>query len=56
MTGRRVLVIGKGGREHALAERLLLSESVAEVIVAPGNAGTQRAPAAARGKRLSSAK
>jgi phosphoribosylamine--glycine ligase len=50
VSGRRVLVIGKGGREHALAERLLLSESVAEVILAPGNAGTLRAPAAAGGK------
>lgn len=53
--GRRVLVIGKGGREHALAERLLLSESVAEVIVAPGNAGTAIAPPAARGKVLCNA-
>jgi phosphoribosylamine--glycine ligase len=42
--GRRVLVIGKGGREHALAERLLQSESVGEVIVAPGNAGTAASP------------
>lgn len=39
--GRRVLVVGKGGREHALAERLLDSESVAEVIVTPGNPGTE---------------
>jgi phosphoribosylamine--glycine ligase len=53
--GRRVLVIGKGGREHALAERLLLSESVGEVVVSPGNAGTRVAPAEARGKRLSNA-
>jgi phosphoribosylamine--glycine ligase len=35
------LVVGKGAREHALAERLLESESVAEVIVTPGNAGTE---------------
>jgi phosphoribosylamine---glycine ligase len=55
MTGRRVLVIGKGGREHALAERLLLSPSVGEVIVVPGNAGTGCAPGAVRGKRLSNA-
>jgi phosphoribosylamine--glycine ligase len=55
MSGRRVLVIGKGAREHALAERLLLSESVAEVIVAPGNVGICRPPATARGKRLSNA-
>jgi phosphoribosylamine---glycine ligase len=53
--GRRVLIIGKGGREHALAERLLLSDSVGEVIVAPGNAGTLSAPLAARGKLLSNA-
>ncbi|HVW24010.1 MAG TPA: phosphoribosylamine--glycine ligase [Polyangiaceae bacterium] len=40
-TGRKVLVVGAGGREHALATRLLSSESVAEVVVAPGNAGTE---------------
>jgi phosphoribosylamine--glycine ligase len=53
--GRRVLVIGRGGREHALAERLLLSESVSEVIVAPGNAGTAAPPAEAGGKLLRNA-
>jgi len=37
---RKVLVVGSGGREHALALRLLASEAVAEVIVCPGNAGT----------------
>lgn len=36
----KVLVIGSGGREHALAWRLSLSETVSEVIVAPGNPGT----------------
>ena len=35
----RVLVIGSGGREHALAWRLRRSESVARVIAAPGNPG-----------------
>lgn len=50
---RRVLVVGKGGREHALAERLLASESVAEVIVTPGNPGTDEASRPARaGKRI----
>ncbi len=41
---RKVLVVGGGGREHALALRLLASESVAEVICAPGNAGTSAPP------------
>ena len=36
----RVLVIGGGGREHALAWKLAQSERVQEVFVAPGNGGT----------------
>ncbi len=39
---RKVLVIGSGAREHALATRLLACESVGEVLVLPGNAGTSR--------------
>jgi len=35
----KVLVIGKGGREHALAWKLSLSPKVEKVYVAPGNAG-----------------
>ena len=40
----RILVIGSGGREHALAWKLAQSERVSEVIVAPGNAGTATEP------------
>ncbi len=40
----KVLVIGAGGREHALAWKLLQSDGVTEVIVAPGNAGTALEP------------
>ena len=35
----KVLVIGSGGREHALAWRLVQSPSVTKVFVTPGNAG-----------------
>jgi phosphoribosylamine--glycine ligase len=40
----KVLVIGGGGREHALAWKLAASPRVTEVVVAPGNAGTAREP------------
>ncbi|MEZ4767660.1 MAG: phosphoribosylamine--glycine ligase [Caldilineales bacterium] len=38
--GHSVLVIGNGGREHALAWKLAQSPRVAGVLVAPGNGGT----------------
>ncbi len=38
----KVLVIGSGGREHALAWKCAQSTVVGEVLVAPGNAGTAR--------------
>ena len=37
-----VLVVGGGGREHALAWRLARSRHISRVYVAPGNAGTAR--------------
>jgi len=40
----KVLVIGNGGREHALAWKLKQSAGVEEVLVAPGNAGTATEP------------
>ncbi len=40
----KILVIGSGGREHALAWKLAQSARVSEVLVAPGNAGTAKEP------------
>ena len=38
----KVLIIGNGGREHALAWKIAQADAVTEVFVAPGNAGTAR--------------
>lgn len=40
----KILVIGCGGREHALAWTLARSPRISEVLVAPGNAGTATEP------------
>ncbi|MGH8581900.1 MAG: phosphoribosylamine--glycine ligase [Gammaproteobacteria bacterium] len=40
----RVLIVGGGGREHALAWKVAASPEVEQVLVAPGNAGTAREP------------
>lgn len=40
---KKIIVVGKGGREHALAHGLLQGGSRPEVFVAPGNPGMQRA-------------
>lgn len=38
--GAKVLIVGGGGREHALAWKLKQSKKVSELFVAPGNGGT----------------
>jgi phosphoribosylamine--glycine ligase len=40
----KVLIVGSGGREHALAWKCAQSPNVSEVLVAPGNAGTATEP------------
>ena len=40
----KILVIGSGGREHALAWKIAQSPRVSDVFVAPGNAGTSLEP------------
>jgi len=39
-----ILIIGNGGREHALAWKIRQSDKASLVYVAPGNAGTEREP------------
>lgn len=38
----KILLIGNGGREHALAQTILRTQPDAEIFVAPGNAGTAK--------------
>jgi len=40
----KILVVGSGGREHALAWKLAQSERIQMVYVAPGNGGTALDP------------
>jgi|TARA_B110000879_G_scaffold89667_1_gene123235 phosphoribosylamine--glycine ligase len=40
----KVLVIGSGGREHALAWKITENKEVSRIYVAPGNAGTATSP------------
>lgn len=39
-----VLVVGSGGREHALAWKLAQSEQCTQLFCAPGNPGTAKEP------------
>ncbi|MDD4972813.1 MAG: phosphoribosylamine--glycine ligase [Bacteriovorax sp.] len=38
----KILIIGSGGREHAIAHKLSLSSDVSGIIVSPGNAGMEK--------------
>ena len=40
----KILVIGSGGREHAIAWKLTQSPKIQKVYVAPGNGGTAKEP------------
>lgn len=40
----RILLLGAGGREHALAYKLAQSTRVSKVLVSPGNGGTADMP------------
>ena len=42
MGSTRVLIIGNGGREHALAWKLASERAVSDIVCAPGNAGISR--------------
>ncbi|KAK4153727.1 phosphoribosylglycinamide synthetase [Chaetomidium leptoderma] len=44
MSSLRILLIGNGGREHALAWKLAQSPLVESIIAVPGNGGTARVP------------
>jgi hypothetical protein len=41
MSDLNILIVGGGGREHALAWRLEQSSRVRKIFIAPGNGGTQ---------------
>ena len=49
-TGRNILLLGSGGREHALAWKIAQSPKCSGLYIAPGNAGTDGMPLAAGGR------
>lgn len=44
VSGLRILLVGKGAREHSLAWKLTQSQTVKHVYVVPGNGGTGGLP------------
>ena len=50
MADVRVLIVGNGGREHALAWKLSQSPRIDRIFVAPGNGGTALKTTALGGK------
>ena len=40
----KILLLGSGGREHALAWKIAQSKKVEKLFIAPGNAGTTIRP------------
>ena len=38
----KILLLGSGGREHALAWKIAQSPKVEQLFIAPGNPGTQK--------------
>lgn len=44
MAALRILILGSGGREHALAWKLAQSSLVDQILVCPGNGGTSLVP------------
>ena len=42
----KVLIVGAGGREHAIAWKISQNEKVEKIFIAPGNAGAELLPKA----------
>lgn len=55
MSNLNILVVGNGGREHAITWRLAQSPKVSKIFVAPGNGGTSTTPKVVNVPELSGA-